>query len=189
MFRAAIIKSGSAMVSWAYTDQSHLDFSTYSMGFLRTYFPNQTDAQLLHERTTLELELAFTFAQAHRPKDTPTTSQAPTVALEKRPDGGEEPKLIRKDAEAYILQPARTRVPILMGMTSCEYDAYGVMYTSTWANRGCCGAFSGRSFCNETLPPLQCWGRCHPSTVPHWNPSCRAVSFPPTSRRRPSAST
>ncbi|XP_034256291.1 juvenile hormone esterase-like, partial [Thrips palmi] len=128
LFRSAIIKSGSAMLSWAFADNSHLDLSGIAMDFYRKYFPNYNDTQLLHERSTLQLELGFTFAEEARTKNTPDTFQVPTIALESRPDGGEEPKLILKDAEAYILEPARSRVPIIMGMTSCEFDPYGIMY-------------------------------------------------------------
>ncbi|XP_034248499.1 juvenile hormone esterase-like [Thrips palmi] len=128
LFRGAIIKSGSAMTTWAYTDHSMLDLSSLAMAFFAKFFPNHDDAQQLHERSTLELELAFTFAANNRPRDTPSNYEEPTVALERRPDGGAEPKLILKDAEAYILEPARSRVPTIMGMTSCEYDAYGIMY-------------------------------------------------------------
>lgn len=56
------------------------------------------------------------------------------MALERRPADGEEAKLIVKDAEAYILQPVRSRVPIIMGITSCEYDQYGTLFYSKLAD-------------------------------------------------------
>lgn len=130
LFRAAIIKSGSAMITWAYADHAHLELSSIALKFLtdNEYAGHASAADVLHKYTTLALELGFTLAENTRPKTTPSTLQPPTIALEKRPDGGEEPKLILKDAEAYILQPARSRVPTIMGMTSCEYDPYGIEF-------------------------------------------------------------
>jgi hypothetical protein len=42
--------------------------------------------------------------------------------VERRPEGGKEPKLITRDPESYVLNPARSRVPLLMGFTNCEYN-------------------------------------------------------------------
>ena len=120
------------MVPYAYTEQSHLDLSAIALKVFHTFFPNanHSDAVQLHERSALDLELGFTNAEGARPQNTPSTYQPPTVALERRVDGGEEPKLILKDAESYILQPVRSRVPIIMGMSSSEFDNYGRENTS-----------------------------------------------------------
>ncbi|KAJ1522630.1 hypothetical protein ONE63_001803 [Megalurothrips usitatus] len=126
LFRAAIIKSGSALLSWGYSER-HRDLSDIAMAFLHALQPAATDEQLLHLTNDLIADLAFTFADKHRNKLSPETRADPTVTVERRPDG-EEPKLILRDPESYVLRPARSRIPLLMGITSCEYNPMADMY-------------------------------------------------------------
>ncbi|KAK3916134.1 Esterase FE4 [Frankliniella fusca] len=126
LFRAAIIKSGSALVSWGYSE-NHRALVKASIEFLQKWYPGQDPVALLRNSSTLLLELAFTYATQHMQTTSPMNYDAATVSVERR-TLGEEPILIERDPESYILRPARSSVPKMIGITSCEYDPMGDMY-------------------------------------------------------------
>lgn len=74
LFRAAIVKSGSALASWDYSEH-HRDVSDGALAFLRRLSPpGATDAALLRETAWPLLRLAFTYADRHRDKSSPEVS-------------------------------------------------------------------------------------------------------------------
>ncbi|KAE8743191.1 Carboxyl/Cholinesterase 36 [Frankliniella occidentalis] len=126
LFRAAIIKSGSALVSWGYSEQ-HRPYAEAAVKFMQQWAPGADAKVLLQNSPSLLLDLAFTYASLHNMVTSPENAAHPYVSLEKR-SGGEEPTLIVRDPESYVLRPERSSVPKLMGITSCEYEPMGDMY-------------------------------------------------------------
>ncbi|KAJ1520343.1 hypothetical protein ONE63_004541 [Megalurothrips usitatus] len=121
LFRGAIIKSGSALATWGFTDH-HRDLSDPALAALRRWRPGVPDDALLQQSDPVFLITALDYAEDHRDKLQPQTSGSLTISLENRTEG-EEPRLIKMDGESYVLSPAQTRsrVPLIMGITNCEY--------------------------------------------------------------------
>ena len=67
LFRAAIVKSASALVSWAYTEDLHQDVGNLTLNFLQS-LTGLNESESLYQSSSVVLALAFAFADKNRSK-------------------------------------------------------------------------------------------------------------------------